>query len=79
MPLAIRLNGVDFWTTGGVPDGTVVERKFPAGSLKAGVNRFQFVNMADTAAGFDDYCWAALDYVRVEPVSPVSGLCIIFR
>ena len=79
MPLAIRLNGVDFWTTGGVPDGTVVERKFPAGSLKAGVNRFQFVNMADTAAGFDDYCWANLDYVRVEPVRPVSGLCIIFR
>lgn len=79
MPLAIRLNGVDFWTTSGVPNGTVVEQKFPAGSLKAGVNRFQFVNLADTAAGFDNYCWGALDYVRVEPGKPTSGFCLIFK
>jgi len=79
MPLAFRLNGVDFWTTGGVPDGTIVNYRFPAGSLKAGVNRFQFVNLADTAAGFDNYCWGALDYVRVEPRKIPSGLCVIFK
>jgi len=79
LPFAVVLNGREISVSSGVTNGTFITIPLEAGSLQAGLNRFEVQNRACNANGFTNWCWMNFDYMRLEVGKRVKGLAIVVR